>query len=192
MLFENQRVTPSVSGAGEFMKAALEGAEAIVLAQSSMEELVKVHKICRRRPGMKLLLHLDSMKGLSKTPEAVSFLAGYIKPDALITSSPQAAVEARRHGITSVLRCFAFDEESIDSSLKLIERANPDYVQVVPGVIPVTIRLMRAKTGLPVLAGGLVRTDADVCRAEKAGATGITSSCPDLWQAAYVSRAKRS
>jgi len=52
---------------------------------------------------------------------------------------------------------------------------------VLPGVIPSIIEEIKETTGIPILAGGLIRTKEDVQQALNAGATAVTTSREDLW-----------
>ncbi|SDN62264.1 glycerol-3-phosphate responsive antiterminator [Alkalicoccus daliensis] len=177
-----QGIIPSVTSAAECMEAMSQGAELIVLSHSSVEELMKVHKICRRSPKLRLLVHMDVVKGLSQTAEAVGFLAAYMKPFGIISSHPVVIRAAKAEGLFAVQRCFIFDEQSAEVSLKLIEKGSPDYVQVMPGIVPKTIQYMKAHCDYPLMAGGLIRTEAEAAEACRAGAEAVTSSARHLWE----------
>lgn len=182
MLLPEQVVIPSVSHAGGFMQAVSDRAEIIVLSQSNLDELVKVKKICRRNPSLRLIIHVDMIKGLSQTEEGIIFLDNYLKPYGIISSHPQVIQAANKRGLLTIQRCFVFDEDSMLASKRLVEKGAPDYLQVMPGVLPKTIRVMKKQTGLPVLAGGLIRSAAEVQAAIDAGAAAVTTSAASLWQ----------
>ncbi len=40
----------------------------------------------------------------------------------------------------------------------LIERTKPDYIEVLPGVVPELIREIQEHTGCKIISGGLIRT----------------------------------
>lgn len=176
-----QGIIPSVTNAAECMEALSHGVELVVLSHSSVEELMKVHKICRRSPQVRLLIHVDVIKGLSQSAEAVCFLAAYMKPFGIISSHPAVIRAAKANQLFTIQRCFIFDEQSAETSVRLVEKGKPDCVQVMPGIVPDTIRFMKIHTALPVIAGGLIRTEEDAAAARKAGAAGVTTSAKHLW-----------
>ena len=59
---------------------------------------------------------------------------------------------------------------------------SPDYIEVLPGVVPKIISEIREKTGKPIFAGGLIETIEEVEAAIEAGATAITTSDRALWK----------
>ena len=65
--------------------------------------------------------------------------------------------------------------------MSALARSNPDIVEVLPGVILPSIAGMIPRFAVPVLAGGFVRTPADVRAVLAAGAVGVTTSSAALW-----------
>jgi glycerol uptake operon antiterminator len=45
-----------------------------------------------------------------------------------------------------------------------VERTRPDYIEVLPGVMPHIIKEVYEKTKIPIFAGGLIRSEEDVAR----------------------------
>lgn len=78
---------------------------------------------------------------------------------------------------------FLIDSHALEKSYKLIERTKPDYIEVLPGIAPWMITEVKERLGIPIFAGGLIRTREDVEKALKAGAEGITTSDTELWEA---------
>jgi glycerol uptake operon antiterminator len=70
---------------------------------------------------------------------------------------------------------------ALETSYKVIERAQPDYLEVLPGIMPEIIKEVRKEAGIPVIAGGLIRTVENVTEALEAGAEAVTTSNPQLW-----------
>lgn len=58
----------------------------------------------------------------------------------------------------------------------MLEKTKPDYIEVLPGALTDAIAEVKERTGVPILAGGFIRTVEDVERALHAGATAITTS----------------
>jgi len=51
----------------------------------------------------------------------------------------------------------------------------------LPGIIPSLIKEIQEKTGLPIIAGGLIRTKEDVDNCLANGAFAVTTSNKELW-----------
>lgn len=59
--------------------------------------------------------------------------------------------------------------------------AEPDYIEMLPGVIPELISEVRERTGIPIINGGLIRTKKHIENALAAGAIAVTTSDKTLW-----------
>ena len=62
-----------------------------------------------------------------------------------------------------------------------LEQGKPDFVEILPGIMPRVIAEISARTQVPVIAGGLLRDKADVMAAMRAGAAAVSTSAPSLW-----------
>ena len=54
-------------------------------------------------------------------------------------------------------------------------------MEIMPGVIPKVIERL-AKGKIPVIAGGLIETKAEITTALGSGATAISTGRPELWE----------
>ncbi len=70
----------------------------------------------------------------------------------------------------------------MEKSCNLLDKTKPDYIEVLPGALTDVIAEVKERTGVPILAGGFIRTVEDVERALNAGATAITTSKRELWK----------
>lgn len=52
----------------------------------------------------------------------------------------------------------------------------PDFVEILPGILPRIITEISTQTPVPIIAGGLLRDKADVIAA-------VSTSAPSLWDA---------
>ena len=72
------------------------------------------------------------------------------------------------------------DTNALEKSYQLLTKTQPDYIEVLPGVIPHIITEVAERTGIPIIAGGLIRSAQEVELALQAGATAVTTSNFDL------------
>jgi glycerol uptake operon antiterminator len=84
----------------------------------------------------------------------------------------------------AVQRLFVLDSESMAAGLPTVEKAAPDAVEVLPGVIlPTIAQELTARGALPpLIAGGLIRTAAQVEAVLAAGAVAVSTSQSSLWE----------
>jgi glycerol uptake operon antiterminator len=130
--------------------------------------------------GKLVAVHLDLVAGLRDDPVGVSWLA-QAGVDAIITSRGRLIPLIRRERVVAIERLLLSRRSHLDAAVAALSRSSPDIVEVLPGVILPSIAHMIPRFAVPVLAGGFVRTPADVRAILGAGAVGITSSSQSLW-----------
>jgi glycerol uptake operon antiterminator len=132
-----------------------------------------------------LLAHIDLIKGVGRDEAGIRFLAREVAVDGVLTTRGNLIGPARREGLVAIQRLFLLDSESLEAGLPAVERAAPDAVEVLPGVILPLLGDRLRKEGMPpVIAGGLIRTPGQVEEALRAGAVGISTSQEALWAGA--------
>jgi glycerol uptake operon antiterminator len=132
--------------------------------------------------GRLLLAHIDLIKGIGRDEAGVRFLAQMLKIDGILTTRANLIGPAKREGLIAVQRLFVLDSESLEAGLPTVERAGPDAVEVLPGVIlPLIAPRLRQAHLPPVIAGGLIRTTGQVQEILGAGAVGVSTSVEELW-----------
>ena len=94
---------------------------------------------------------------------------------------PTLIRRARHRGLLTVQRAFILDSLSLTSLSGQLEQGKPDFVEILPGIMPRVIAEISARTQVPVIAGGLLRDKADVMAAMRAGAAAVSTSAPSLW-----------
>jgi glycerol uptake operon antiterminator len=57
----------------------------------------------------------------------------------------------------------------------------PDYVEILPGVMPKVIKRINNLIHVPVIAGGLIADKEDVLAALSAGAVSISTTNEAVW-----------
>lgn len=145
----------------------------------SLEETVEHIKDA----GKLVFVHFDLIAGIGKDQMGVRFLADKIGVDGLVTTRSSIILTAKRHGMITVQRLFAFDSVSIDNGIKVIKSTQPAAIEVLPGmVVPRIIHRIEKELDLPVIAGGLITEMVDLEAALACGAIGISTSAKKLWQ----------
>lgn len=131
-----------------------------------------------------LLVHLDLLDGVGRDRAGIVFLAR-MGLKGLITTKPQLAKLARQEGLKVVQRMFLVDSESLRTGMHLLKGFRPDAIEVLPASTSAGVLAeLRQVTDVPILVGGLVRSDEDVKRALQNGACAVSVSRRDLWKRA--------
>ena len=126
-----------------------------------------------KNAGKMAIVHVDLITGLSGKEICVNFLRNSTRVNMI-----QRAKELQ---MITVFRVFVIDSMALDSLLG-VKNLRPDAIDILPGLMPGIIRKVRALTGLPVLAGGLITEKQEVLQALDAGALAISSTAPAVWQ----------
>ena len=85
------------------------------------------------------------------------------------------------YGLLTIQRAFILDSLSLNNLSGQLEQGKPDFVEILPGIMPRVITEISTRTRVPVIAGGLLRDKADVMAAMRAGASAVSTSAPELW-----------
>ena len=132
--------------------------------------------------GKIVLVHADLISGLSSSQEiAVDFLRRNTRVDGIITTTPNFIRRARELKMFTVLRLFVIDSMAL-AGIDKLEAVRPDFIEVLPGVMPKTIRRIAQTTRIPLLAGGLIKDKEDVMAALGAGAMAVSATSREVWR----------
>lgn len=175
-----QSVLPAVKSIKEFESLLKRETEVIILLETRLGLLRKLVKVGQRE-GKKIFIHIDLVQGLKADDYGMEYIAQEVKPDGIISTRAHVIKQAKKYQIVSVQRLFLIDSQAIEHNVKIIQKTKPDFVEVLPGVLPGMITEIKDRVSAPVIAGGLVRTDDDVQRALQSGASAISTSRSDLW-----------
>lgn len=138
-----------------------------------VQQVHDAEKIC--------VVHADLVEGLSNRDIAVDGLVKLSHPDGIISTRAGQIRRAQQLGLVTIQRGFLIDSMSMRSLLAQAEANRPDFIEILPGIIPTIIQEIVAKTSIPVIAGGLIRNKQDVMQALRAGVTAVSTTSPDVW-----------
>ncbi len=127
------------------------------------------------------IVHIDLVEGLSGREVAVDGLVKLCRPDGIISTKASLIRRAKQLGLIAIQRYFLLDSLSLQSLLASLDGNSPDFIEVLPGVIPQVIREITASTEISVIAGGLIRSKQDVIAALGAGAVAVSTSSHGVW-----------
>lgn len=130
-----------------------------------------------------VFVDIDLIKGVGKDSQGIRYLAKESHVHGVITTKSNLIRSARKEGLVSIQRIFVLDSESLTGGLNVIERSAPDAVEVLPGLILHKImERIRARTSIPVIAGGLITERKEIEEILSSGAIGVSTSSAHLWR----------
>ncbi|WP_100010466.1 glycerol-3-phosphate responsive antiterminator [Lentibacillus sediminis] len=179
-----QDVLPAVRSMKDFDKALEADQEMIVLLETRLTQL-KSMVAYLKRAGKKALIHVDLIQGLKADEYGLEYLLREVKPDGILSTRGNVIKLAKKQKLLAIQRMFLLDSAALEQNVKLIERIQPDCVEVLPGLMPRVIRQIHDETGLPIIAGGLIRTEEEAHAALNAGAVAVSTSKRELWKMQY-------
>jgi glycerol uptake operon antiterminator len=136
----------------------------------------------------RVVVHIDLVGGVGKDRAGIQYLRR-IGVDAIITSRSQLVAAGRAEGMTTIQRLLLLDDSALEKGARTIAHAGPDLVEVLPGIIfPEVAATLRKLLPGPFIAGGFIRSAADVERVQAAGAILSSSSTSALWSHAPSTR----
>ena len=122
--------------------------------------------------GKTAMVHIDLINGLSGKEIAVDFIRKYTQ--VLIK-------RARELELSTILRFFVIDSMAYDSIEKQLRSVKPDYIEILPALMPKVVSRICRLSKVPVITGGLISDKEDVVSMLNAGAVCISSTNPDVW-----------
>ena len=131
--------------------------------------------------GKVALVHIDLVEGLSSREIAVDALLNICQPDGIISTRPAQVRRARQLGLITVERAFILDSMSIAGLRSQLDQSQPDYIEILPGIMPRIITEISESTEIPVIAGGLIKYKDEVMAAIRAGAVAVSTTCRAVW-----------
>ena len=126
-----------------------------------------------KNAGKAAMVHLELIEGLSGKEIAV---------DAIHALTRAAQIKrARQLGLATIQRGFLLDSRSVRSLQAQAAQGKPDYVEILPGVIPRVIAELAHGMNTPLIAGGLIKTKEEVVAALGAGAVAVSTTAESVW-----------
>lgn len=132
--------------------------------------------------GKLAIVHTDLITGLAAKEVAVDYVAFAGKADGIISTRPSFIRRGRELGLFTILRFFVFDSLSLENVRPAAAAAQPDMVEILPGIMPKVISRIAAATRIPLICGGLIMDKGDVMEALSAGALAVSSTSESVWQ----------
>jgi glycerol uptake operon antiterminator len=178
-MFKNQRVIPAISthqALKKFIKSNHEFGIVMNFQLAQLKDIVDVMK----KANKKVLIHLELMKGIANDEYGAIYLIQELRVDGIITTKPKVIECCKKRGVIGILRFFLKDTLSLNQSIDLVQKVQPDLLEVLPA-IPKSLELLKGRIGSPIMLGGLIQSKAQVIECIESGALAVTTSHEPLW-----------
>lgn len=158
---------------------ALESPVQVIFYQSA--NLLTVAQRVRQahEAGKYIIIHMDLAEGIGRDRSGIKYLA-QCGADGIISTKAQLIRMAKDQGMLTVQRFFALDSKGLESIDDMLRNSDPHLIEIVPGVIPKVLERF-AKGRLPVIAGGLLETKAELTQALGCGVFAVSTGKAELW-----------
>ncbi|MEA1950987.1 MAG: glycerol-3-phosphate responsive antiterminator [Planctomycetota bacterium] len=169
--------------AAEDRMAALSYASMVILQVEELMDLPDCLSPFRRPPleHVKVLMHLDLIRGLARDEAGLRFLAGLERIDAIITVHHHLVSAAKRFGLQSIVRLFIQDGRSVKRGLAVVEKSRPNGIELLPGIAAAEVANDFARLPIPRFAGGLIRNTTILQAILDTGYKAVSTSNESLW-----------
>ncbi|KYD03138.1 glycerol-3-phosphate responsive antiterminator [Bacillus atrophaeus] len=181
MSFHNQPILPAIRNMKQFDEFLNSSFTYGVILDIHLGQLKGVIKEAQKH-GKKMMVHVDLIHGIKHDEYGAEFICQEMKPAGIISTRSNVIVKAKQKKIYAIQRLFLLDTSAMEKSMEFVGKHKPDFIEVLPGIVPSLIKEIKEKTGIPIFAGGFIRTEQDVEQALKAGATAVTTSDTKLWK----------
>ncbi|ATO29791.1 glycerol-3-phosphate responsive antiterminator [Bacillus atrophaeus] len=181
MSFHNQSILPAIRNMKQFDEFLNSSFTYGVILDIHLGQLKGVIKEAQKH-GKKMMVHVDLIHGIKHDEYGAEFICQEMKPAGIISTRSNVIVKAKQKKIYAIQRLFLLDTSAMEKSMEFVGKHKPDFIEVLPGIVPSLIKEIKEKTGIPIFAGGFIRTELDVEQALKAGATAVTTSDTKLWK----------
>lgn len=173
-------VIPAVRNLRDFEKSLETKHDVIVILEvrlGQVKSIVKTGQAAKK----KVLLHIDLIKGLKADDYGVEFLVNEVKPDGIISTRGNVVEMVKKRGLLAIQRVFLLDSLSLENNIRVGERYQPDYIEILPGKLPEVLDEIKKETDIPIIAGGFITKKKDIETALNAGAVAVSTSASNLW-----------
>ena len=134
-----------------------------------------------KNSGKIAIVHVDLIQGLSSKEVAVDFIHQNTRADGIISTKAPLVRHAMDLGMIGGQRTFLIDSMALETTKKQLLTFQPDFMELMPGVMPKILKTVRGYTEIPLVAGGLISDNKDILAAFDAGVDAVSTTREELW-----------
>ncbi len=180
-LFQKSPVICAVKNLKDTEKAASSHAAALFFLSGDIFSLEKAVNLARQA-GKLTFAHAEMVEGIKQDRAGIRFLKERLGLDGVISTKNSMISYAREVSLLAVQRLFILDSAALKTGAEIIKKTRPYAVEVLPGMSAPYFSPAAEEAGIPLIAGGLVKTpeEAGLLLQEKA-VVAVSTSSKELW-----------
>ncbi len=130
-----------------------------------------------------VFLHIDLIDGIGRDKKGIQYLAVNNLCDGIVTTKSNLIRAAKREGLMAIQRLFLLDSAALKTGEHLLERNQPDAVEILPGIAaPYFIEHINNKISCPIIAGGLITKREEIEKLLEKKVFAVSTSNQNLWE----------
>jgi glycerol uptake operon antiterminator len=182
-LFDQLQNNPVIAAVGNEEELALALDSDCRVVFLLMGNVLDISSLTRRvhESGKLCVIHLDLIEGYSNKEIAVDAIQRETGTEGIISTRGALIKRAKQLGMAAIQRGFMLDSRSLNSFEQQIQLSKPDFVEILPGLLPKVIASLKERIEVPIIAGGFIHEKEDVIAALQAGALAVSASSPKIW-----------
>ena len=182
-LFRKKKIIPYLNDKIDDHIPVLSQAAMVFVQVDELSQLSEAIKPFREEQlkDVILLIHLDLVRGLAHDDAALRYIASLGRVNGISTVHHHLVAPARRLGLISTIRLFLKDSRSIERGISVIEKAQPNAVELLPCVAAIEVADRFRRLHIPRIASGLINNLNTVQRALDSGCCAASTSNRELW-----------
>lgn len=163
-----QHILPAIRTMKDLEKLINTDYKECVLLDTHIGHLKSIMELLDKN-NLETYIHIDLIKGMSHDEFACEYIIQNYKPKGIVSTKTKVIKKAKALNTTSILRVFVIDSHALTRSIELINRVEPDFVEVLPGIASKAIKVIGDETNAKVIAGGLIKEQDEVKQAINSG-----------------------
>lgn len=161
----------------EFIKSDIQTCILLDFQLAELEDIILELK----QHNKSIFIHIDLIKGLASDEYGAIYAIQKLRVQGIISTKPSVIAIAKKRKIISIQRIFLKDTSSLERSLHLLSKTDPDFLEILPATAAGALDLITKETNTKVICGGLIRSKEDIKYCLDHGACSVTTSNSSLW-----------
>lgn len=175
----NKKIIAAIRGSWELEEAVKSDVLMVFMLNPNIED-IKAQTEMAHKNGKKFFIHIDLAEGIGKDEYGIRFVKN-VGVDGIISTRTNIIKAASKLGVHTVQRFFIVDSHSVNTIVETAKQSKADMIEIMPGTVTKVIKRMKKELEIPIIAGGLIETQAEINEAFLSGASAISTGKSELW-----------
>lgn len=174
-----QKVIPALSSMEEIERFIEGPLEVCILLSFPLAMLESTINLIHDN-GKSVIIHLDLVRGIANDEAGCEYVIQRLKADGIISTQSCIIETAKRNHCIAIQRLFLSDSKTLEKDIAKINKADPDFIEVLPGLASEIFSFIQVRVHAKLLGGGLIKSDEQIYECLRDGACAVTISSLSL------------